>query len=66
LFFSDGTAINTRIIAGASVYATSIICPSSIYRLVYLFSAGVIIIYTTTAILGEVLVHGHEMKLVVL
>jgi hypothetical protein len=40
---SDGTAINTRMIAGANVQATSIIWPSSIYRLVYLLNASPII-----------------------
>jgi hypothetical protein len=38
--FNDGTAMNTRIIAGEIVQATSIIYPSSIYRLVYLFNAS--------------------------
>jgi hypothetical protein len=33
--------MNTKMVAGASVQATSIICPSSIYRLVCLLNASV-------------------------
>jgi hypothetical protein len=49
-------AIKTRIIAGASVQATSIVWPSSMNRLTYLLSASVIIMYATTVIIIRIII----------
>jgi hypothetical protein len=53
----EGTAMNTKITAGIIVQATSIICPSSIKRLMFLLKASVIIIYATTVIIIVIIIN---------
>jgi hypothetical protein len=54
---SDGAAIKIRISAGNTVQATSIICPSSMYRLISLFMARRIIIYITTVRIIRIIIN---------
>jgi len=48
--------MNTRMIAGAVVQIVSIICPSSMNSLVYLFRISIIIMYITVVIIISILI----------
>lgn len=55
-------AMNTKIIAGAIVHVVSIICPSSINRLVCLFRIRVIIMYDTVAVIISIIISTWSWK----
>jgi len=47
--------MNTRMIADAVVHMVSIICPSSMNSLVYLFQISIIIMYITVVIIINII-----------
>jgi len=52
----NGIAVITRMIAGAVVQIVSIICPSSMNCLVYLFQVSIIIMYITVVIIISIII----------